>query len=117
MISADDWRIRYYRTATGRVPFREWEQSLSERARRAIAGRRDRFQLGLFGDCKPVGDGVMEFRIDLGPGIRGYFFRSGRRVVLLLCGGDKSTQAADIETARRYRRDYEQRTRFTLGPG
>ena len=50
----------------------------------------------------------------LGPGYRGHFFRSGVDVVLLLCGGDKSTQAGDIEAAKRYRRDYEQRTRGTF---
>lgn len=112
----DEWELRYYQTAGGRRPFQEWEMSLSDgRASKAIGSRLRRFRLGLFGDCEPVGEGVMEFRLDLGPSYRGYFFRSGLRVILLLCGGDKSTQPGDIETAKRYRRDYEQRTRGTLG--
>lgn len=117
MIANDDWDLRYYRTLSGRIPFREWEQSLAGRAQDAIRSRRARLRAGLFGDCKPVGEGVMEFRVDLGPGYRGYFFRSGRRVVLLLCGGDKRTQSADIALAKAFRRDYEQRTSGTLGSG
>ena len=118
MQAADAWELRYYRTAGGRVPFREWRESLSDRkAAAAIRARLRRIQRGLFGDCKPVGDGVLEFRIDLGSGYRGYFFGSGRQVILLLCGGDKRTQDRDIENAKSYRRDYEQRTRGTLDSG
>lgn len=118
MRPADALELRHYQTSGGRVPFREWRESLSHnKAAAAIRARLRRLQRGLFGDCKPVGDGVLEFRIDLGPGYRGYFFRSGRQVILLLCGGDKNTQARDIANARSYRRDYEQRTRGTLGSG
>jgi len=100
------------------MPFLEWRESLSDRkVTAALRARLGRIQRGVFGDCKPVGDGVLEFRIDLGPGYRGYFFRSGRQVILLLCGGDKRTQDRDIANARSYRRDYEQRTRGTLGSG
>lgn len=116
MHAHDEWELRYYQTAGGRIPFREWEYALADiRRSRAILSRLRRLRLGLFGDCEPVGEGVLEMRIDLGPGYRGYFFRSGRRVILLLCGGDKNTQTRDIETAKRYGRDYEQRTRGTLG--
>lgn len=66
---------------------------------------------------EPVGEGVLEFRIDLGPGYRGYFYRSGQAVMLLLCGGDKRTQSGDIEKAKQFRRDYEKRTHGTLGTG
>jgi putative addiction module killer protein len=115
MIGSDEWELRYYQTASGRMPFREWELSLSDaRVSRAVSSRLRRLRLGLLGDCKPVGEGVMEFRLDLGPGYRGYFFRSGVDVILLLCGGDKRTQASDIDAAKRYRRDYEQRTRGTF---
>lgn len=118
MIGPDEWELRYYQTVGGRVPFREWRESLPDhKAAAAIRSRLRRLQRGLFGDCKPVGDGVLEFRIDLGPGYRGYFFRSGRQVILLLCGGDKRTQDGDIGNTRSYRRDYEQRTRGTLGSG
>ena len=115
MDPSDDWQLQYFQTAGGRVPFREWRDSLSDRkAVAAIRARLTRIRRGLFGDCEPVGEGV---RIDFGPGYRGYFFRAGRRVILLLCGGDKKTQAADISKAKHYRRDYEQRTRGTLGSG
>jgi putative addiction module killer protein len=118
MIASDDWLLRYYQTEDGRVPFREWRDALRDRqAATAIRNRLYRLERGLFGDCKPVGDGVSEFRVDVGPGYRGYFFRSGRRVILLLCGGDKATQVDDIKLAKSYRRDYEQRTRRTLDPG
>ena len=118
MHAADVWELKYYQTVDGRVPFREWRESHADhKAAAAIRSRLMRIQRGLFGDCKPVGDGVLEFRIDLGPGYRGYFFRSGQQAILLLCGGDKRTQDRDIENARRYRRDYEQRTRGTLGSG
>lgn len=118
MIESDEWKLLYYRTLGSQTPFREWQESLADfRAAASVARRLDRFQKGLFGDCEPVGEGVFEFRIDLGPGYRGYFFRAGRRVILLLCGGDKRTQAADIANAKQFRRDYEQRTRGTLGSG
>lgn len=118
MIAPDDWSLRYYQTEDGRVPFREWRDAVSDRkAATAIRNRLYRLQRGLFGHCKAVGEGVMELRIDVGPGYRGYFYRSGRRVILLLCGGDKSTQTDDIKAAKQYRRDYEQRTRRTLDPG
>lgn len=66
---------------------------------------------GLFGDCEPVGDGVWELRIDTGPGYRVYYARAGKQVVLLLCGGDKRRQKADIKRAKDYWEDYEKRTR------
>lgn len=77
----------------------------------AIQVRQDRLARGLFGDCEPVGEGVWELRIDTGSGYRVYYGRSGRQVVLLLCGGNKRSQKADIKTAKAYWRDYEQRTR------
>ena len=118
MIATEDWELRYYRTAGGRVPFREWRDALVDRkAATAIKLRLYRLERGLFGDCRPVGEGVMELRVDVGPGYRGYFFRSGERVIMLLCGGDKRTQSDDIEKAKQFRRDYEKRTHGTLGSG
>ena len=67
-----------------------------------IRARLDRLELGNFGIVKPVGDGVSELKIDHGPGYRIYFAMSGKTVVLLLNGGDKSTQQKDIETAKAY---------------
>jgi putative addiction module killer protein len=72
-----------------------------ERARALIASRLDRLAFGNAGDVKPVGQGISELRIDCGPGYRIYFMRRGSEIVILLCGGDKSTQAADIKAAKR----------------
>jgi putative addiction module killer protein len=66
-------------------------------------------RLGNFGNIKPVGDGVSELEVDHGPGYRVYYAMSGKAVVLLLIGGDKSTQSKDIETANRYWQDYQAR--------
>ena len=81
--------------------FQEWRESLKDgRARAAIARRMIRIQAGNFGDAKYLGDGVSELLFDLGPGYRVYFHRRGDVVVILLCGGDKKTQASDIEKAK-----------------
>ena len=69
-------------------------------ATRAIKTRIVRFEVGLFGDVKSVGGKVMEARIDVGPGYRLYYTMKGRQMVVLLCGGDKRRQQADIEKAR-----------------
>lgn len=81
--------------------FAEWLDSLGDtRAAERIAQRIVRLQAGLFGDIKPVGEGVSELRIDYGPGYRLYLTLRGQRIVILLCGGDKSSQARDIRTAK-----------------
>lgn len=117
MQAAEPWELWYYLEPGGRLPFQEWLASLrSEGAVAAVAGRLERLKRGLFGDCRPVGEGVLEFRIHLGPGYRGYFARSGRTVVLLLCGGDKRTQDTDIARAKNYWRNYEERIRSARGP-
>lgn len=67
-----------------------------------IRARLDRVELGNFGMAKPVGDGVSELKVDHGPGYRAYYAMNGKTVVLLLIGGDKSTQQKDIETAKAY---------------
>src|SRR5688572_9040688 len=77
-----------------------WLRELRDsRARARIEARILRLSRGNPGDVKPVGSGVSELRIDYGPGYRVYFTRRGQAVVLLLCGGDKRTQAADIARA------------------
>lgn len=81
--------------------YREWEQSLrDERGRAAIAARIARVAYGLAGDMKSVGGGISELRIHHGPGYRIYLTRRGDEIILLLCGGDKGSQARDIERAR-----------------
>ena len=72
--------------------------------------RLDRVSLGNFGDCRSVGEGVQELRIDYGPGYRVYFGQLGSTIVLLLCGGDKSTQAKDINLAHYYWSEYRKRS-------
>lgn len=86
--------------------FDQWLRNLRDRQGRArILARLESVQLGNLGDVKPVGDGVREMRLDVGPGYRVYFSQRGRVLLLLLCGGDKSTQARDIARARRILRD------------
>ncbi|MER1915991.1 type II toxin-antitoxin system RelE/ParE family toxin [Citrobacter portucalensis] len=81
--------------------FRRWEQNLRDRrAKTLIATRLFRLANGLAGDVKPVGEGVSEMRISYGPGYRIYFKQQGCRIIILLCGGDKSSQANDITLAK-----------------
>jgi putative addiction module killer protein len=86
--------------------FAEWLDGLRDlRARARVQVRIERLASGLAGDVKPVGEGVSELRIDYGPGYRVYFTKRGAAVVILLAGGDKRTQAADIRTAIRLARN------------
>jgi putative addiction module killer protein len=102
--------IEYVRT-DGRCPFREWLHNLRDvQVRAGIRVRLNRVRLGNFGDSKSVGGGVFELRIPRGPGYRVYLARTETTVVLLLCGGDKSTQTRDIDTAKGYWTDYQRRT-------
>lgn len=81
--------------------FSKWMAGLRDhRARAKIAARIDRLAFGNPGDVAPVGEGIGEMRIHHGPGYRVYFVRRGRTLILLLCGGDKSTQAKDIKAAK-----------------
>ncbi len=87
----------------------EWLESLSAEVGRRVRSRIDRMSLGNFGDHKGVGEGVQERRLDFGPGYRVYFAEEGEAVVLLLCGGSKSSQRKDINQARSYWQDYQAR--------
>jgi putative addiction module killer protein len=83
------------------APFDAWLAKLKDpQAKAKILVRITRLRLGNPGDVKPVGEGVSEMRIDHGPGYRVYFKQEGDRIAILLCGGDKSTQAGDIEKAK-----------------
>jgi putative addiction module killer protein len=102
--------IRHYQSTEGEQPFTQWLQDLrDQQARARIRIRLDRLSLGNFGDCEPVGGGVIELRIDWGPGYRVYYAMIGRECVLLLCGGDKRKQSADIDRALEYLKDYKER--------
>ena len=99
--------VLFYTTDSDKVPFTERLDSLRDRkARNKVKQRLDRFELGNFGDCKPVGGGVFELVIDYAPGYRVYFGQSSSTVVLL-CGGVKSAQQQDILRAKEYWADYE----------
>lgn len=88
--------------------FSDWLGSLRDRRARAkIVVRIERLADGNFGDHKSVKGGVFELRVDYGPGYRVYFFQRGKVLVILLCGGDKRTQDADIAHAKRLKEEIE----------
>ncbi len=92
--------------------FARWLDGLRDlRGRARIQARIGRLAAGHPGDVAPVGEGVSEMRIDVGPGYRVYFGWNGPRVVLLLCGGDKSSQSRDIGEAHAFWKDYKNRLR------
>lgn len=103
-------KLKVYTDSYGKQPFNDWYHGLKDRlARLTITRRLDRVALGNFGDCKSIGQGVYELRIFLGPGYRIYFSEWGQEIVLLLCGGDKSSQKEDIKKAQSYFKDYQER--------
>jgi putative addiction module killer protein len=96
-----------YRFQSGRCPFEEWLESMRDRVGRAkIRARIARARTGNLGKCDPVGGGVFELKIDFGPGYRVYFGEVGDAIIILLCGGDKSSQRKDIKAAQNYWADY-----------
>ena len=102
--------IEIYETVSGKRPFEIWIKDIKEINTRAkILTRLDRLQLGNFGDCKTIDEGVSELRIHYGPGIRIYYGKIGNKVILLLCGGDKGSQVRDIAKAKEYLKDYQSR--------
>ncbi len=107
-----NYEVRHYLSADGADPFAEWFEVLRDRqAQSRVQVRLDRLERGLFGDVEPCGEGVWELRIDWGPGYRVYHARAGNTVVLLLLGGDKRKQQADIKKAKEYWNDYRERTK------
>jgi len=99
-----------YVTESGRDLVQHWLENLHDpRAAARIVMRMDRLANGNFGDCKPLREGVWELRIDYGPGYRVYYAMAGRTCVLLLCGGDKRKQTADVERAIGFWKDYKRR--------
>lgn len=103
--------LRYYVTPVGKKPIEDWLQSLRDQKTRArIRTRLNRLRLGNTGDSKSVGDGIHELRIHLGPGYRVYYADVEGFIVILLCGGDKSTQSRDIQRAKQYWRELRSRS-------
>lgn len=102
-------KIIPYSTQNGKTPFIEWLQSFDKKTKAIITSRFNRIELGNYGDCKPVGEGVMELRYSFGPGYRVYFGIDNDKLIILLIGGDKSSQQRDIKKAKEFWQDYKTR--------
>ena len=103
--------IRYYVAAGGAAPFADWFAKLDAIAGAKITRAIARMEQGNFSNVKSVGEGVLEYRIDFGPGYRVYFGRDGDTIVILLTGGTKKRQQRDIEAAHGYWQDYKKAKR------
>jgi putative addiction module killer protein len=104
------YSLSYYLTESGGKPFKEWLDGLKDIvARQKIRIRLDRVRLGNLGKNRFVGEGVYELKIDYGPGYRVYYGLEKKTVVLLLLGGDKSSQKRDITQAKIFWEDYKRR--------
>lgn len=100
------YQLRIYATETGRSPYTEWLESLADATTLGrIHTRLARLRTGNRGDHKRLAGGIVELRLDFGPGYRIYLGRHGD-ILVILCAGDKRTQSRDIEAARAYYRDY-----------
>src|SRR3989338_858351 len=109
-MEARERTVIYYETPDGKKPAQAWLYSLRDTMARAkLRARIDRVKLGNFGKCDPVGQGIMELKLDFGPGYRIYFGQMSQTLIILLCGGDKSTQSKDIKKAQEYWADYKRR--------
>lgn len=105
-----DLTLETYRAANGHHPFEDWHGSLKDgEARRRILIRLNRLAMGNPGDHKSVGGGVEELRFHFGPGYRVYYANIGNRLILLLAGGNKSSQDSDVRQAKNYLADYLER--------
>lgn len=105
------YKVEDYLTEDGRIPFKEWLSALTDRQAKArVLTRVQRMAAGNLGDCKPLQDGVWELRIDHGPGYRVYYAQTGKKLLLLLIGGDKSKQQSDINKAVDYWKNWNRRT-------
>lgn len=101
-------KIIVYKTETSKEPFNDWFDELDEKTQYIISRRLTRIEAGLFGDCKPIKGyrGIYELVIDYGPGYRIYYGKQGSVIIILLIGGEKKSQARDIEKAHRYWIEY-----------
>jgi putative addiction module killer protein len=103
--------VRYYLAASGESPFSEWFAELDPVASAKIVRSLARMEQGNFSNVKSVGGGVLEYRIDFGPGYRIYFGRDGETIIILLTGGTKTRQQRDIDTAHAFWQDYKREKR------
>ena len=101
-------RVIEYTDEHGRSPYGEWLAGLRDnRAKARVIMQVDRMELGLLGDVGAIGDGLSELRVHHGPGYRVYFGKESNREYLILLGGDKSSQSADIQKAKAYWRNHQ----------
>jgi putative addiction module killer protein len=108
-MAAKERTVKYYQTRAGSQPFKIWRDALTEATTKsAIDARISRLRSGNFGKSEPIGEGASESKIDLGPGYRIYYGTDGPTIILLH-GGDKSTQANDIKLAKQLWADYKVR--------
>jgi putative addiction module killer protein len=98
--------IRIFETREGKAPFIEWVHSLSVQHRARVFARLDRVETGNLGDHRSVGEEVFEMRLHFGSGYRVYFGQIGTTIILLLCGGDKSSQKKDMTRAKQFWQEY-----------
>lgn len=106
------YTVRRYQDKRGNVPFTDWITRLRKKQRQAavkIDTRIDRAAAGNFGDHKFVRDGVWEMRIDFGTGYRVYYAVEGKAMIILFCGGDKTSQDGDIDKSVSFFLDYQER--------
>lgn len=107
--------LHEYTDTVGHSPFADWFNDLDASAAAKIATALVRVEQGNFSNAKGVGAGVLEYRVDFGPGYRIYFGKDGERLVILLAGGTKKRQQRDIEAAQARWDDYKQRKRHRGG--
>lgn len=104
-------KVDIYQTAAGKNPFEKWIKKLDGSTASKILGRVRQMSTGALGDVKSVGGGVLEARVHFGAGYRIYFaLDEGGNIIVILVGGDKSSQTSDIEKAKNYWIEYKERT-------
>jgi putative addiction module killer protein len=113
VLPSDVIELRYYLAFDGKSPFETWFAELDAAAAAKVAVALARLEQGNLSNAKGVGEGVLEFRIDWGPGYRVYFGRDGDTLVILLTGGTKKRQQRDIDTAKALWVDYKRRRKPT----
>ena len=103
------YHIEVYETRDKKRPLDSWLDKLNSTVKYNIIVKLERIELGNFGSCKTLGDGISEIKIDIGPGYRIYYSIIGLKIILLLCAGNKKTQQRDIQRAKEYLKDYKER--------
>lgn len=112
----EKFRIVEYETKDGKRPFKQWIDKIRGMRTQARIFRYIRgLSLGNFNNCKSLGAGIHELKIDFGPGYRVYFGNERKTIIILLCGGSKKNQDKDIQTAQGYWAEYKKRKQFFQG--